>query len=70
MHTLVADEDFLDLFNTWKLPWSWSLHCSEIFSKASRVLPVLTQDNYLNPLNFHYATTLGKTSIVEVFSIF
>ena len=70
MHTLVADEDFLDLINTWKLPWSWSLHCSDTLSKASRVLPVLPQDNYSNPLIFHYATTLEKTSIVEVFSIF
>ena len=69
MHTLVADEDFLDLFNTWKLPWSWSLHCSETLSKASRVLLVLPQDNYSNPLIFHYATTLRKALIVEVFSI-
>ena len=68
MHILVADEDFLDLLNTWNLPWSWSLHCSETLSKASKVLPVLPQDNYSIPLFFHYATTLEK-QIVEVFSI-
>ena len=67
MHTLVADEDFLDLLNTWKLPRSWSLHCSEVLSKVSRVSPILPQDNYSNPIFFHYTTTLGKTSTTEVF---
>ena len=45
------------------------MHCSKTLSKASRILPVLSQDNYSNPLIFPYATTLRKTSIVEVFSI-
>ena len=62
MHTLVADEDFLDLLILGKLPWSWSLHCSECLSKASRVLPVLPQENYSNLLYSHYAITLGRTN--------
>ena len=67
MHTLVADEDFLDLLILGKLPWSRSLHCSEILSKASRVLPVLPQENYSNPLFFPLRHNPGKNKLLKFF---
>ena len=57
------------IINTWKLPWSWSLHCSEFLSKASRVLPVLSQDNYSNPLIFPLCHNPGKNKLLKFFPL-